>query len=469
MMMRRVLLFFCCAVMVAMHALADEKAVTTESTVSYSGSLPVVYINTTSGLDVTDKDTYMDASAYIEALGIEGYKNMGSSDEPEGLKVKGHGNYTFSGFDKKPLRLKFINKVAPLGMSKNRNFIMLAAADDPFGFMQSYIGFEVSRRMKVTYTPAIVPVELVFNGDYRGLYFLIENIRIGKNRVNITEQADNETIAENITGGWLVEIDNYTGSQQIDFKIGSKSTKVTYHSPETLSLAQQTYLQTQFDAIGKALTVEDKSSTEWENYIDMESLARFYVTREVMNDEEGFHGSCFMYKDRGADQKWQFGPLWDFGSSYKANTVSKYIFVNTVFAPYVIDEAWKFPRFQEEVKKVWADFYNEQYSTMGDFIDNYAELITPATVLDYQRWPKYGVSDEMTKAKEFKTLLQSKVDWLLGQWGHEAGVTDVDYTEPDATPVWYSLEGIRLGEGDIDLPQGIYIMIKGTHATKVVK
>ena len=38
---------------------------------------------------------------------------------------------------------------------------------------------------------------------------LTEQIRVSKNRVNVVEQADNETDTDNVTGGWLLEIDNY--------------------------------------------------------------------------------------------------------------------------------------------------------------------------------------------------------------------------------------------------------------------
>lgn len=61
-------------------------------------------------------------------------------------------------------------------------------------------------------------VELVLNGDYRGLYLLVEKIRIDKDRINITEQKNGEEDEENITGGWLLEFDNYEENQQIRCK-----------------------------------------------------------------------------------------------------------------------------------------------------------------------------------------------------------------------------------------------------------
>lgn len=438
------------------------------SSTTWSGTLPVLYLNTANKAEVTDRETYLDATAYIDALGLDGYENMASKDSPVELQIKGHGNWTFRGFDKKPFRLKFTDKVTPLGMSANRHYVLMACADDNYGFMKNYVGFELSRRMHLPYTPAMQPVELVYNGNYRGLYFLTEKIRIGKNRVNITEQEDEDTDAENITGGWLVEVDNYDTDPHITTYIGGKTVWVTYHSPETLSTAQKNFLQSEFDAIANGLNTSNKNSTEWEKYIDMESLARVYVTREIMQDEEGFHGSCYMYRDRGNNEKWHFGPVWDFGNSYN-NGIDSYIFEHPEFTNYIIGEAWNFPRFQTVVKDVWADFYNEGYPTMSDFIDSYASLITPATLKDYDRWPSYGTSNESGKASDFKNKMKEKVAWLVGKWGTVSSGISVASQGTEATPVWYDLQGRKIGEGNISLPSGIYIQRIGNISCKVMK
>ena len=47
---------------------------------------------------------------------------------------------------------------------------------------------------------------------------LVEKIRIDKDRINITEQKNGEEDEENITGGWLLEFDNYEENQQIRCK-----------------------------------------------------------------------------------------------------------------------------------------------------------------------------------------------------------------------------------------------------------
>ena len=178
---------------------------------TYSGTLPVLYIQTENKAPITSKDYYLNATYYLDAIGLEGYESIGSASAPLTMEIKGRGNYSWTGFDKKPYRIKLADKQPLLGMKKSKHFALLAHADDSNdrkGFMRNAVGFELSRMIGMTYTPDARPLEVVLNGDYIGLYFLTEHIRVDKDRVNIVEQEDEETDNEKITGGWLVEIDN---------------------------------------------------------------------------------------------------------------------------------------------------------------------------------------------------------------------------------------------------------------------
>ena len=99
-----------------------------------SGALPLLHIDTENGAAITSKEDYVNASLYLDANGVSGVEPVGSADAPVSLKIKGRGNYTWTGFDKKPYRLKFDKKVSILGMKKNKHFGLLAHADDNLGF-----------------------------------------------------------------------------------------------------------------------------------------------------------------------------------------------------------------------------------------------------------------------------------------------------------------------------------------------
>ena len=181
-------------------------------------------------------------------------------------------------------------------MPSSRHWVLMANAEYWMGQLNDALPFEIGRRMGMAWNPHMQPVEVVLNGDYIGLYFLTEKIRVAKDRINIDEQNDYETDPERITGGWLLEIDNYIEPDNITFVEGNGMPFwVTPHSPERLSPQQR----------------------EWEKYIDIDALAIFYIVQEVVDNPEAFSGSCYMYKHQGEDSKLIFGPLCDCGSSFK--------------------------------------------------------------------------------------------------------------------------------------------------------
>jgi len=392
---------------------------------TFSSTLPVLYINTEGHRDIVSKEEYLRASWWLDNQGIESCEPIGSYDDPMGMLIKGRGNATWTNMDKKPYRLKFDEKHPVLGMPSNRHWTLLPYADVWIGKMKDALPFEIGRRMGMAWNPRQEPVEVVLNGQYIGLYFLTEKIRVGKNRVNITEQQDMEIDPEKITGGWLLEIDNYIEPGNISFTEGNgEPFWVTPHSPEVLSAAQRNYITTFLLFTDMAIYEKDKSSRLWEQYIDMDSLAIFYLIMEAVDNPEAFSGSCFMHMDRGNGTKLIFGPMWDCGSSFhrysKDYPFNEFIYENM---PEYCRSRWiheivKFPRFQECVRLHWKRFFEEVYPTMDAYIDEFAAKIEQACEADFKRWPLYSANNNTLRINMyFRPCFHKKVAWLQSQWG----------------------------------------------------
>ena len=417
---------------------------------AYSGTLPVMYIMTDA--PVTSKDVYVTATCYIDAMGLEGCDPLGSAGQPLTLQIKGRGNYTWKDFAKKPYRLKFDEKVKPLGMKKSRHFVLMANADDNLAFLRNTVGLQLSRMIGLAYTPWQEPVEVVLNGDYIGLYMLTEKIRMAKNRVNIVEQADQATDPDSITGGWLFEIDNYSEEGQVTITEGNgEKLRFTMHTPEELSSQQHNYITSLLTATDHAIYATDKSSTAWEQLIDIDSLACYYIVQEVMDDAESFHGSCFIHKQQGQDTKLIFGPVWDFGNAFRRG-FDKFIYQDSPFGQNWIGEIARYPRFQERVKELWRPFLGDKYPALDAFIDQFISRIATAAICDANRWPSYGNANAEERKNEFKRRMHEKVAFLTRQWGEGiSGIADIARAgEPaqsagaDGRHDWYTLDGRRL-------------------------
>ncbi|MBR6166919.1 MAG: CotH kinase family protein [Paludibacteraceae bacterium] len=388
---------------------------------SISGTLPVVYINTRNKQTVNDTETQIPMTLYIDSV-IPDYHPLGSAQAPIAGTIKGRGNWTWTGFDKKPYKIKFDVKQKVLGMPNNRHWCLMANADDYLGFLKMPAGFIVSKALGLRWTPRTRPVELVLNGKYMGLYFLTEHVRIASNRVHIHEQADNETHRDSISGGWLVEIDNYSSDNNIGFQEGNgQYVMVSLKEPEVLSSQQRQYLENQIYGLNDALY--GSSETELKRLLDINEAAKYYLVQEIMEDCESYHGSCFLYKDRdslGVADPWKFGPVWDFGNAYDRHQET-WIYDNPVFAQYWIGQLAQWPAFQQAVQEQWWIYYHTQKDEVRTKIANMAGKITQAAKNDAVVWRNtqgYNDNSNMSgKLSDFLWRYDWRIQWLYSMWG----------------------------------------------------
>ena len=390
-----------------------------DPTAAVSGTLPVVYINTTGNAPINSKEEYLTGSLYIDPLST-GYEALGSENLPISGSFKGRGNYTWRDFDKKPYKIKFDIKQKVLGMPANKHWCLLAHADDNLGFLRNVIGFYLSEQLGMRWTPRFVPVELVLNGQYMGLYFLTEHVRVGKNRVAVTEQDDLAT--DSVSGGWLVEIDNYYQDGNIELYEGNgQKVMVTPKSPEILSYQQRQYLNDQLNALNEALYGNDSETLF--GMLDIDEAAKYYLVQEIMEDCESYHGSCFLYKDRdrnGRIAKWSFGPVWDFGNAYIRHE-QRWIYDNPIFDQIWVGQLANWAVFQLKVREYWYLFYHDYRNATRTHASAFTAQIAQAAKNDAARWRNtQGYCDNSnmsSRQSEFLSRFNWRVNWLYSQFG----------------------------------------------------
>lgn len=147
------------------------------------GTVPTIYINTENYVPIIDKETKIPASLYIDSSMSEKFENLGTAENPLELTIKGRGNASWL-YHKKPYKIKFEKKQAPLGLTKSKHFALLPEVN--VRAITSYWGFDLGRALGMMWAPEFQPVELILNGNYEGLYMLIESIKIQEGRVDIT-------------------------------------------------------------------------------------------------------------------------------------------------------------------------------------------------------------------------------------------------------------------------------------------
>lgn len=488
-----------------------------------SGTLPVLYINVYTdetktvldneiiSKDLDHKNYFSNAEYWLDLNGCqwmeaEGAKSIGSAEAPLPLEIKARGNWTRIGFSKKPFKLKLGSKEKMLGLTKSKHFAILAHADDNYGYLRNFTGFNLGRRIGLPWTPGQQPVEVVINGDYRGLYFLTESIRIEKDRINIAELDDNATDPALASGGYLVELDNYDGDNQI--RMAEKVApgvnppvvdmlRVTWDTPEEYSDIQKRFVTDQFTAMNNA--VGANSDDTW-SYLDLDDAVRYYIVEEIISHVEAYHGSTYLFRDRGEGQKWHFSPLWDCGNAFNGPT-DGFFYNNTSFGATWIPSMRVNARFNDKLAETWMWFMTNGYDGLTADIETYVGHIAEAAKADRRRWrdqptpdggqPVADNSDIQPRKEAVLNHLERKLAFLRSKFGDytaltapadepvrdatpaaplpdyiESGVEDVaaDYADTDAPAEYFDITGRRVTN---PAPGSVIIERRGSSVRKV--
>lgn len=480
---------------------------------AHSGTLPVLYIevrdengafnNEVIDYNLSHKD-YFTATYRLDAGGCDwmaGAADLGSEEEMLPCEIKARGNWTRIGYSKKPFKLKLAKKQSMLGLSNSKHFALLAHADDTHGYLRNFTGFTLAQEIGLPWTPSVRPVEVYINRDYRGLYFLTESIRVESDRVDIAELEDGTEDGALISGGYIVELDNYDEPEESQIQMDEKGRwpgykdklRITFDTPEVYSPMMRRFVTEQFSAMNDLLGEDDDNL--W-SYLDLDDAVRYYLVTELISHYEAFHGSTYLFRDRGEGQKWHFSPMWDCGNAFRGPENDFYY--NS--APY--GNTWV-PSFRLNAKfnaclaETWKWFASSHFDNIYSRIDDFASRLGAAAQADYRRWHDVptppggsGIADNRDMAacvNTVKSHLANKFAWLAEQWGAvpatacpepsrddtpaaplpeyaQAGVENVD-VEASAPVEYYTLTSLRVGR---PTRGNIYIRRQGPRADKVI-
>ncbi len=101
--------------------------------------------------------------------------------------------------------------------------------------MRNAVVFELGEKLN-RYTPRRRYCELFINGDYQGVYMLMENIKRDENRVDIATLLPEDIEGNELTGGYILKIDKFTG----DFSGGWQSPYSTVAGDNLVRAVSQT-------------------------------------------------------------------------------------------------------------------------------------------------------------------------------------------------------------------------------------
>ena len=360
--------------------------------------------------------------------------------ENQKMEIRGRGNSTW-GAKKKPYKIKFENKTNVLGLGKNRHWVLLANAYDKT-LVKDRITAWLGDAIGLDFTPRGYPVDVVMrNTDgtydkYLGSYYLSENVRIDKYRVDIDElkKADEDDTV--ITGGYIIQngVQNDSKSPNAFItKHGDWAVDTPNFDPDDggyVNDKQRNYIVNYVSDLENVMYGENLSDI-WEK-IDMRSSALYWLVDQASKNGDGYNtGSTYLYKTRDVVNegvttpgKLYWGPLWDFDFAWA--------FGEEEPTGFDVRHDWLRAMFTDrseggivqEVKKQWPAVKSalDEISRDGGLIDSYYEetrrsqaadyVVNPVTELGKDDVPYVVENDYEGWIKALKDWIRARVSWM---------------------------------------------------------
>ena len=361
-------------------------------------AIPELTITTTdpSIAEIPSKDYYLEGTLAVNGRG--GYEDYTGKTE-----IKGRGNSTW-GYPKKPYRLKLNKKAEICGLGKAKNYVLLANHLDPTLMLNS-VAFKIGRLLELPFTNHAIPVDVVLNGIYKGSYLLTEQIEVKENRVDLDE---NNSV--------MWELDSYWDDEP-KFKSTAFNLPVMVKDPD-LTTEQFEYWKKDFNAFTTQFAKEPLEGNSYVDMIDIESVAKFLITFNLVHNMEINHPkSVFLHKE--GNGKYVMGPIWDFDWAYDYEGTSNHFgrYNTPLFSSSMngVGTAF-FQRFLQDsrvkaiYKRTWQDFKNNKLDALLQYVDDYAVMLKPSVERNSELWENTRSFD--TKVKELKTWLRNRADYI---------------------------------------------------------
>ncbi len=388
----------------------------------FEGSnLPIVVINTIDEVPIVDDPK---VAALMGIINQEDGTNALTDPFDEfygeiGIEIRGSSSGTFP---KKSYGLETRGpdstnyNVSIFDWPVDNDWILYAPFSDK-SLIRNVLTYKLGNEMG-EWAPRTQAVELVVNGEYRGVYIFMERIKQNPGRVNIDKLNYEDIEGNELTGGYVVKIDKTTGGGEVAWTSpflqappawGSVSFQMHDPGIEEMHPSQLNYIETYITDFETALDGPDFTdpAAGYKPYIDLNSFIDFMLVNEISKNVDGYRISTFMYKERISEGgKLVAGPLWDFNLAWgNANycngglTTGWEIYFNDVCGgggglnnPFYWNRFVEDPAFTHALNCRWQELRMTTLHTDSilAYIDEMEIYLTDAAGRNFQRWPILG-------------------------------------------------------------------------------
>lgn len=449
---------FIILLLVFLYLLIDQtnaQVAVNSSITFFSSNLPIIVIN-------THGQTIKDSPKIIVDMGIidngEGNRNN-LTDTYNGfngkiaIEVRGSSSQMYPkkqyGFETRDSVGNDID-VSLLGMPEDNDWILYAPYADK-SLIRDVLVYRISNIMG-RYASRTRFCEVVIDGQYVGVYVLMEKIKRGKKRVNIAKLSTSDTTGEALTGGYIIKVDKIEGDETYGWisqyppvtYTGSKI-RYQYHYPNQNDIlpAQKNYIQAfikSFETLMSSNNYSD-TSTGYSKIISVKSFVDYFLINELSKNVDGFRLSAFMYKDKDSvGGQLKMGPVWDYNFAFgNANyydaflsngwqlvyfsTNTSYQSTDTYPPPFYWKKLFDDPNFLNKAATRWNELRKDVLvnNKINGIIDSLVTLLDESQKRNFTKWPIIGQylwpnyfngKSYQDEINYLKTWVQQRFAWM---------------------------------------------------------
>ena len=221
--------------------------------------------------------------------------NSGNS----GCTIRLRGNTSAVVPPKKPYKLELESKEDLLAeligrknkKSKDRDWILLKDGTS----LNTVVGLRIAEIMGVAWTPKYAFIDLIINGEYRGIYLLIESVKKSDGRICIADS------------GFIIERDPYYWNDKIYFFTDNFNKEYTFKYPKAPQ-SELTIIKEYINSVELGI-----KNTCYENLIDTDSFVSWLLSHDLLGTWDAGGSNIFLYReDNTVYSKLKMATPWDF-------------------------------------------------------------------------------------------------------------------------------------------------------------
>ena len=424
-------------------------------------TLPLFVITTDNNAEIQDEPKTNAHLGIINNTGINFLDDTYNGYNGRiGIEIRGASSQSFPkknyGFETR-LANGDNNNVSLLGMPEENDWVLHGPYSDK-SLLRNVLAYHIGEKTG-EYTPRTGLCELYINGDYRGVYMLTEKIKRDKNRVDISNLKPEDTEGEELTGGYILQIDRDDESTTKDGWCSDSQPKKFYahHYPDEddIQPEQQEYIKAYITSFEDAMASADYRD-KYIDFVDDTSWVNYFLATEIGKHIDAYKLSFYMHKRKSTDGgKLHFGPLWDFNLGFgNFNFVCSpnpegwtYEFQGTCdnAHPFWVKKLTDIPGVSNKINCRWNELREGPWHTdsLLQFIDVNVASMGEAPERNFEKWPTLGTyvwpNDYIGASYEdevnfLKTWLTERLEWMDNNMIGDCNFVSINNSKTATTP-----------------------------------